>query len=75
MTNDYAIVIAGHGSKDPEGVLEFEQLANLVRQQPGSPGGPDVAAVLFRVRQCAVEQGHNYAQEAEVAPAWQMLKR
>src|SRR3984885_3207338 len=33
MTNDYAIVIAGHGSKDPEGVLEFEQLAKLVRQR------------------------------------------
>jgi precorrin-8X/cobalt-precorrin-8 methylmutase len=35
MTNDYAIVIAGHGSRDPEGVSEFEQLAKLVRQRAG----------------------------------------
>ena len=35
MTNDYAIVIAGHGSRDSEGVLEFEQLAKLVRQRAG----------------------------------------
>ena len=34
-TNDYAIVIAGHGSRDPEGISEFEQLANLVRQRAG----------------------------------------
>ncbi len=34
-TNDYAIVIAGHGSRDPEGVAEFEQLAKLVRQRAG----------------------------------------
>jgi len=35
MTNDYAIVIAGHGSRDPEGILEFERLAQLVRQRAG----------------------------------------
>jgi precorrin-8X/cobalt-precorrin-8 methylmutase len=35
MTTDYAIVIAGHGSRDPEGVSEFEQLAKLVRQRAG----------------------------------------
>ena len=35
MTKDYAIVIAGHGSRDPEGVSEFEQLAKLVRQRAG----------------------------------------
>jgi precorrin-8X/cobalt-precorrin-8 methylmutase len=35
MTNDYAIVIAGHGSKDPEGVLEFERLVKLVRERAG----------------------------------------
>jgi precorrin-8X/cobalt-precorrin-8 methylmutase len=34
-TNDYAIVIAGHGSRDPEGISEFEQLAKLVRQRAG----------------------------------------
>jgi precorrin-8X/cobalt-precorrin-8 methylmutase len=33
--SDYAIVIAGHGSRDPEGVSEFEQLAKLVRQRAG----------------------------------------
>jgi len=33
MTTDYAIVIAGHGSRDSEGVSEFEQLAKLVRQR------------------------------------------
>jgi precorrin-8X/cobalt-precorrin-8 methylmutase len=32
---DYAIVIAGHGSRDPEGISEFEQLAKLVRQRAG----------------------------------------
>jgi len=31
MMNDYAIVIAGHGSRDPEGISEFEQLAKLIR--------------------------------------------
>jgi precorrin-8X/cobalt-precorrin-8 methylmutase len=35
MSTDYAIVIAGHGSRDPEGVSEFEQLAKLVRQRAG----------------------------------------
>jgi len=35
LTDDYAIVIAGHGSRDPEGVMEFAQLANLVRQRAG----------------------------------------
>jgi precorrin-8X/cobalt-precorrin-8 methylmutase len=35
MTNDYAIVIAGHGSRDPEGISEFEQLAKLIRQRAG----------------------------------------
>jgi precorrin-8X/cobalt-precorrin-8 methylmutase len=35
MTTDYAIVIAGHGSRDSEGVAEFEQLAKLVRQRAG----------------------------------------
>ena len=35
MTKDYAIVIAGHGSRDPEGISEFEQLAELVRQRAG----------------------------------------
>jgi precorrin-8X/cobalt-precorrin-8 methylmutase len=35
MMSDYAIVIAGHGSRDPEGVSEFEQLAKLVRQRAG----------------------------------------
>jgi precorrin-8X/cobalt-precorrin-8 methylmutase len=31
MTTDYAIVIAGHGSRDPDGVREFEQLVTLMR--------------------------------------------
>ena len=31
-TSDYDIVIAGHGSRDPEGVREFEQLVRLVQQ-------------------------------------------
>jgi precorrin-8X/cobalt-precorrin-8 methylmutase len=35
MTKDYAIVIAGHGSRDPEGVLEFEQLAQMIRRRAG----------------------------------------
>jgi precorrin-8X/cobalt-precorrin-8 methylmutase len=34
--NDYSIVIAGHGSRDPEGVSEFEQLVELVRQRAGA---------------------------------------
>jgi hypothetical protein len=28
----YDIVIAGHGSRDPEGLLEFESLVRLVRE-------------------------------------------
>ena len=35
MTNDYAIVIAGHGSRDPEGISEFEQLAKVIQQRAG----------------------------------------
>jgi precorrin-8X/cobalt-precorrin-8 methylmutase len=31
MTSDYDIVIAGHGSRDPEGVREFERLVQLVQ--------------------------------------------
>lgn len=30
---DYAIVIAGHGSRDPDGVREFEALVGLVRER------------------------------------------
>jgi precorrin-8X/cobalt-precorrin-8 methylmutase len=33
--NDYSIVIAGHGSRDPEGISEFEQLVELIRQRAG----------------------------------------
>jgi precorrin-8X/cobalt-precorrin-8 methylmutase len=32
-TSDYDIVIAGHGSRDPEGVREFERLVQLVQQR------------------------------------------
>src|ERR1700758_2832571 len=32
-TSDYDIVIAGHGSRDPEGVREFERLVQLVRRR------------------------------------------
>ena len=32
-TSDYDIVIAGHGSRDPEGIREFERLVQLVRQR------------------------------------------
>ncbi len=35
MTADYAIVLAGHGSRDPDGVGEFEQLVALMRQRVG----------------------------------------
>src|SRR4029453_18338420 len=35
MTADYAIVIAGHGSRDPDGVREFEQLVALMRERVG----------------------------------------
>ena len=31
----YNIVIAGHGSRDPEGVVEFENLVRLVRERAG----------------------------------------
>lgn len=34
--DDYAIVIAGHGSRDPDGVREFEALVELVRAR--APG-------------------------------------
>jgi precorrin-8X/cobalt-precorrin-8 methylmutase len=33
ISDDYAIVIAGHGSRDPDGVREFEALVALVRQR------------------------------------------
>ena len=32
-SSDYDIVIAGHGSRDPEGIREFEHLVQLVRQR------------------------------------------
>jgi precorrin-8X/cobalt-precorrin-8 methylmutase len=32
---DYDIVIAGHGSRDPEGVREFERLVELVQKRAG----------------------------------------
>jgi precorrin-8X/cobalt-precorrin-8 methylmutase len=31
--NDYAIILAGHGSRDPDGVREFEALVSLVRSR------------------------------------------
>jgi precorrin-8X/cobalt-precorrin-8 methylmutase len=31
--HDYSIILAGHGSRDPEGVLEFEQLAQLLKER------------------------------------------
>jgi precorrin-8X/cobalt-precorrin-8 methylmutase len=31
-TSDYDIIIAGHGSRDPEGVREFEHLVRLIQQ-------------------------------------------
>lgn len=34
-TSDYAIVLAGHGSRDPDGVREFEQLVALMRTRVG----------------------------------------
>jgi precorrin-8X/cobalt-precorrin-8 methylmutase len=34
--NDYAIVLAGHGSRDPDGVREFEALVELVRRREPS---------------------------------------
>ncbi|CAB3792781.1 precorrin-8X methylmutase [Pararobbsia alpina] len=33
---DYAIVLAGHGSRDPDGVREFEALVELVRRRAPS---------------------------------------
>jgi precorrin-8X/cobalt-precorrin-8 methylmutase len=33
---DYGIVVAGHGSRDPEGVKEFEALIDCLRSR--SPG-------------------------------------
>jgi precorrin-8X/cobalt-precorrin-8 methylmutase len=33
QTSDYDIVIAGHGSRDPEGVREFERLVQLVQER------------------------------------------
>lgn len=36
MTEDYAIVLAGHGSRDPDGVREFEALVALMRQRVGA---------------------------------------
>jgi len=35
MPADYAIVLAGHGSRDPDGVREFEQLVALMRERVG----------------------------------------
>ena len=35
MTADYAIVLAGHGSRDPDGVREFEHLVALMRERVG----------------------------------------
>ena len=32
-STDYDIVIAGHGSRDPEGIREFERLVQLVRER------------------------------------------
>jgi precorrin-8X/cobalt-precorrin-8 methylmutase len=32
---EYGIVIAGHGSRDPEGVSEFEQLVKLIQKRAG----------------------------------------
>ena len=36
MTEDYGIVIAGHGSRDVEGVREFESLVEVVKQRAGT---------------------------------------
>ena len=33
QASDYDIVIAGHGSRDPEGVREFERLVQLVQER------------------------------------------
>lgn len=34
-THDYAIVLAGHGSRDPDGVKEFMALVELLRERAG----------------------------------------
>ena len=34
-SREYAIIIVGHGSRDPEGVSEFEQLVKLIRERAG----------------------------------------
>ena len=31
--NSYGIIVAGHGSRDPDGVAEFEQLVALIKQR------------------------------------------
>lgn len=36
MTEDYGIVIAGHGSRDADGVREFEALVELVKERAAS---------------------------------------
>ena len=36
MSDDYAIVLAGHGSRDPDGLREFEQLVALMRERAGT---------------------------------------
>lgn len=36
MSDDYAIVLAGHGSRDPDGLHEFEQLVALMRARVGT---------------------------------------
>jgi precorrin-8X/cobalt-precorrin-8 methylmutase len=33
--DDYGIVIAGHGSRDPEGVREFERLVEIIKERAG----------------------------------------
>ncbi|AFZ67787.1 precorrin-8X methylmutase [Deinococcus peraridilitoris] len=35
LTPDYGIVLAGHGSRDPDGLRHFETLAALMRQRAG----------------------------------------
>ena len=35
LRSDYGIVIAGHGTRDPEGVREFEELVWLIRERCG----------------------------------------
>nr|MDQ3623514.1 CbiX/SirB N-terminal domain-containing protein [Verrucomicrobiota bacterium] len=35
LADDYGIVIAGHGSRDPEGVREFEALVEVIRERSG----------------------------------------